>query len=282
MTLPTAKMILHINYCEQGQSIERACRKAREWGFDGIEFRTGTGGMEVAEYLDRIAAAYEKEKLTAIHFGGGLRLNEDKHAENLAAFFHFYEEALKRFSLTVCNLLTDELMNADAPYEHYEKHGSIFLTDAIRAREVTGLREVAGFAEKKGFRIGLETHHGYVHDLPKAARELVDEVGSPALGVTLDYGNIIGFAGAPSMEECIKVLGDSLFYLHLKNSLSTGTRYRQRCGLGDGEINHRVFLQQLQAHGYEGACCLESPRQGDREFFAREDAAYFRRLLSEI
>ena len=36
MKLP---LIMHINCCEQGQTIDDACRKCAELGFDGIEFR---------------------------------------------------------------------------------------------------------------------------------------------------------------------------------------------------------------------------------------------------
>lgn len=36
MTMP---VIMHVNYCEQGQTLEEICRKAVGWGFDGVEFR---------------------------------------------------------------------------------------------------------------------------------------------------------------------------------------------------------------------------------------------------
>ena len=32
-------IIMHVNYCEQGQTIEEICEKAVKWGFDGVEFR---------------------------------------------------------------------------------------------------------------------------------------------------------------------------------------------------------------------------------------------------
>ncbi len=30
---------MHINYCEQGQTIPEICEKAASWGFSGVEFR---------------------------------------------------------------------------------------------------------------------------------------------------------------------------------------------------------------------------------------------------
>ena len=55
MSLP---IIMHVNYCEQGQTIPEMCRKAVGWGYDGIEFRRYRRGVEetTEQYLDTIAA----------------------------------------------------------------------------------------------------------------------------------------------------------------------------------------------------------------------------------
>ena len=52
------RVIMHINYCEQGQEIEDICSKAIDWGFDGVEFRRRRSGVEetTEEYLDRLDA----------------------------------------------------------------------------------------------------------------------------------------------------------------------------------------------------------------------------------
>ena len=276
---------MHINYCEQGQSIETTCRKASEWGFDGIEFSTDGDGVEPERYLDQIAALCDQHGLEMIHFGGGLQFVHPSPAEREAAqrtFYKFYEQALRRFPLAVCNLYTDCVVDeASNPYIHYEAHGSALATDEMFAVQVKGLQEVAAFAAQHHFRFALETHHGYLHDLPAATMRLVNAVGSANLGVTFDYGNIIGFANAPALEASLDTVKDALFHVHLKNSFSTGTRQRQRCALGEGEINHRRFLRLLSARHYQGSLCLESPREGDREQFAQQDIHYFRSLLKD-
>lgn len=275
------KIIMHINYCEPLVSVEDACARAAEWGFDGIEFRARGGDLGTVEYLDRIAAAADRHSLSEITFGGGPSLNHADPLERRAAverFLEFYEAAVSRFPLKVCNLQTDWLEDKAHPYDHYEKHGSAIATEAMWEWQADGLGQLAAFAVSHGFRFALETHQAYIHDLPASCRKLVDAVGSPGLGVTLDYGNIVGFAQPPSIEECLQSLGDSLAYVHLKNSMATGTRYRQRCGLGEGEINNRLFLQQLTAHGYTGPYCIESPRKGDRHHFAVCDLRYLREL----
>ena len=52
--------------------------------------------------------------------------------------------------------------------------------------------------------------------------------------------------------------------------------------LADGEINTRHLLRLLKKSGYEGPICLEGPRAGDREWFARQDVSYVRKLLVEL
>ena len=52
-------IIMHINYFEQGQSLDETCRKAVALGFDGIEFRQKRDGIDEGfeEYLDEVAEA---------------------------------------------------------------------------------------------------------------------------------------------------------------------------------------------------------------------------------
>ena len=55
------KIIMHINYCEQGQTLEETCEKAAAWGYDGVEFRSKRFGIEedMNEYLETIYKSSE-------------------------------------------------------------------------------------------------------------------------------------------------------------------------------------------------------------------------------
>ena len=39
-------IIMHVNYVEQGQTVDEMCRKAVDWGFDGVEFRSARRGAD--------------------------------------------------------------------------------------------------------------------------------------------------------------------------------------------------------------------------------------------
>lgn len=286
----TQPVIMHVNYCEQGQTIEEMCMKAVRWGFDGIEFRRLRRGVpeSVEQYLDAIAAAQKKSGLRYVLFGGPgpdlMASDTDQREASLAEYEHFFVLAAQRFELTVCNTMSGSLRNPDSsvPYAEYDKQGSAVATDAHWQQAAQGFRRLGELADKLGFRLAFETHMGYLHDLPVPSRKLVDMIDSPAVGINLDHGNVVYFPGSRSVADSIAACGDKLYYVHLKNSVRLPSGGRLATALGEGEINNREFLTLLKASGYNGPLCIEAPRAGDREWYAQQDIRYIKGVLSEL
>ncbi len=286
MSLP---IIMHVNYCEQGQTISEMCRKAVAWGFDGIEFRRKRTGVEETpeKYLDAIAKSAEEAGLGRVLFGGpGVDLMTEDAAARKAQVeegLQFYRLAAERVKLTVCNIMAGSLRNPDRSTSsgEYEKQGSGVATEDHYRWAAEGFRELGAQAEELGFKLAFEIHMGYLHDLPEPAMKLLEMIGSPAVGTNLDYGNMVYFSSPPSLAETISTLGDRNFMVHLKNSMAAGGA-RFPVGLGDGVINHREYLGLLKESGFEGPICIEAPRPGDREWFAREDIGYLKSVLEDL
>lgn len=287
MTWP---IVMHINYCEQGQSLDEACGKAVAWGYDGIEFRSGNIREEepAERYLDRVERAVRRSGLQHVMFGSpGPNLSAgdaETKAGEAARQIRFYELAAERFPLTVCNAVSGTLLNpvSSVPYQQYEMHGSFTATSDQWTWAVEGFRAIGAAAERLGFKLAFETHMCYLHDLPEATAKLVDRIGHAAVGVNLDYGNYVYFANPASIQDTVAGLGSRLYYVHLKNSVALPGGGRMATALSEGEINHRHYLQALKQHRYEGPICLEAPRSGDREWYARQDIAYIRELMKDI
>ena len=286
MSLP---IIMHVNYCEQGQKIPEMCQKAVDWGYDGIEFRRYRRGEdETSEsYLDTIAKSADKSGLQWVMFGGpGFDLMTDDAQARKAQVeegLAFYKMAADRVKLSVCNCMAGTLRNPDSsiPYGQYDKHGSGIATDDHYKWAAEGYKELGALAEKLDFRLAFETHMGYLHDLPVPTKKLLGMIGSPAVGANLDYGNMVYFPSSPSLSETIETLGDGMFMVHLKNSMPSGDG-RNAVGLGDGIVNHREYLRLLKESGFDGPICIEAPRQGDREWFAQQDIAYLKALMKDL
>ena len=284
-------IIMHINYCEQGQSIGETCRKAADWGFDGVEFRRKRMDVDETkdEYLDELEKGVKASGLKEVLFGfpGPLVLNEDEaiRKREVDETVAFYTEVAERFGVRTINLLTGQLHNPDKSiaYFDYTKHGSFIVSDEQWRWQVEGCREMADRLEGVDIKFGFETHPVYVHDTIEATLKLVREIDRPSIGVNLDYGNLVGFDGHPSLEDAIDAVKGHLHYVHLKNSAPfRGAGGRLATSLAEGEINNRHFVRILRDIGYKGPICVEAPRGGDREWFAQSDIAYLKSILADL
>jgi len=282
-------IIMHVNYCEQGQTIDEMCCKAVNWGYDGIEFRRASRYFDYTpeEYVDNIAAAANRYGLKYVLFGGpGADLTSPDasvRAAEVAKAEAFFRMAAQRVKLTVCNTVTGSLSNPDRsiPYTQYDLHGSAIATAEIWDWAAAGFRRLGAVAQELGFRFAFETHMNYLHDLPAAAKKLVDMIDIPAVGINLDYGNTVYFKNPPPVTDVIAEMGAQIYYVHLKNSIP-GPDRRIATALGEGGINHREYLKALRSAGYTGPICLEAPRPGDREWYAQEDITYIKSVLTDI
>ena len=289
-------IIMHINYCEAdfdklGRSVDDACRKAAEWGYDGIEFRANVPGdlhCSEAEYIDAIAASRARYGIKHILFGrrvaGASSNDPEERAAGIRDAVTFFRMVHDKLGVTVCNTFGDIILNSDKsiPGYDYDHHGSAVATEAQWNNTAESFRGIGDAVAPLGMRIGFETHMNYIHDLPEAAARLVRMVDNPAVGVNMDYGNTVYFTKYPSIEETIRLYGDKLFYIHLKNSVGIRGSGRYPVALCEGEINHRAYLGELLKMGYTGPIGIEAPRGGDREWFARQDLQYFKTLAKEV
>jgi len=279
-------IIMHINYFEQGQTIDYTMRRAKQLGYDGIEFRRRRTKVEetVEEYLDELKRCAERYGMKYILFGGpGINvMTQDKEAvrKEIDDYKYFLTEADKRIELTTINFMTGWLTKPGVVGYEYETYGSFCAEDWHWENAALACREIADFAPHVKF--AFETHMGYLHDLAPTAKKLVDMIGCENFGINLDYGNSVYFAKGtyPTLEESIDICGDKLFYTHMKNSVPGNPR-RAPTALSQGEINHRAYVDKLKAVGFEGLIGIEAPRPGDREYYAEEDLKYIKSVLTE-
>lgn len=283
-------VLFHINYFEQGQTLERACELARGLGGDGIEFRrkpASFAGSDL-EYLDAVSRAVDKQPLEWVSFGApGIPLMEEDAAEietELNRAEAFYRKAAERFPLKIINAFSGVLQHPDSslPYVEYWHHGSAIATDTQWKNAIAGYRRMGALAEELGFKFAFETHGVYLHDTAEAAVRLATESNSDHVGVLWDHANLMLFKNPPTLAETIDMLGPKLFYVHLKNLLLPPHPGVHVSSLSGGIINIREQLRLLFTAGYDGPLCIEAPRPGDRELFAREDIAYVREVLAGL
>jgi len=133
--------------------------------------------------------------------------------------------------------------------------------EAGLANVVAGLKQAVRVVEGSGLRLVLENHG----DLPGLADELkmiVEEVGSPLLGVCIDLGNFLAgnmAVKAEPLAELEKLL-PLVMHVHVKDRrFRPGARGDvENCVVGTGALPLAGCLERLHSFGYNGFVSCES------------------------
>ena len=187
-------IIMHINYCEQGQTLERIFKVATSIGYDGVEFRRFKDiyGLDQKAYLETIAELKDAFNLPLTFFGGPeLDTVTEKAEESLEGYLKFLEIADGLHLLSTINMMTAKSVAPGIPADlyHCDDHGYAVKDDIVWERTVETCRKIADLYPHVHF--AFETHMFYVHDTAKSARYLVDAIDRGNFGINLDYGNAL-------------------------------------------------------------------------------------------
>ena len=290
-------IIMHVNYGETGfgrfgkNSIEDIFKIAVDIGYDGIEFRSSIpqelSHLSYESYIDEIGRCKGKYGLKTIilsaRYGDLLSKSNEECDKAIAENIKQVRYANKICGTTIFNAAAKVIKSsiATAPSGSYEFHGSVAASEKDWEDTVKVFKTVAKELENLGIRFAFETHMNTIHDTPQATKKLVDMIGSQAIGVNMDYGNTVYFPNCLGLEETIDLYGDKLFYTHFKNSMAVG-KERVPTALSEGEINHRIYLEKLQATGFNGPIGIEAPRPGDRKYYAKMDYEYIKTVIKDL
>ena len=135
------------------------------------------------------------------------------------------------------------------------------------------LKALAPEAERLNCSIGVENVWNKFLLSPREARQFVDEVGSPAVGIYLDTANMIFYGFA---EMWIRELGNRVTRVHVKDFRRRDMAWTQ---LMDGDVNWTVVMQELRAIGFDGALVSEV---GGDEAMVRESLQRIRQIMALV
>lgn len=120
------------------------------------------------------------------------------------------------------------------------------------------MRAAAQTAEEHGVILAFEPEVNNVANSPKRARQLLDEVGSPAVKVVMDPANIFKEGELPHMQdklrEAFELLGDDIALAHAKDLDHDGEA--GHLGAGEGLLDYPLYLSLLQQSGFDGTIVL--------------------------
>lgn len=275
------RILLH-SYTFRGYPLERAFRKAKEFGYDGIEL--STVHFNFSQLRKEISCLKElSEKYTLPIISADFLADFISNEENLV----FTVENLG-ISIPLFKSLGVEILNggvgplAGEDPGDFSRGGSAIACKEHYERAIKGLKHIVPLLEETGLVLTLEIHMNTLHDTATSARAILEEVGSPRVKANLDPGNMFATPHAEEPLRAIDMLGDWIGYIHLKNCRKISKIYDYTCSLENGDIDFYKVISHLYQRGYKGDMCIEYVGAGDPAPKAKEDIAYLKSVLAEI
>jgi sugar phosphate isomerase/epimerase len=133
---------------------------------------------------------------------------------------------------------------------------------------IVALREASAFAQAAGVRLALENEAGFTPSVAEHVR-ILEEVGSPALGLLLDTGNYP--AGWPSVEQA----APRAMHVHAKF-------WKVGPGGEEPTMNYPALLTQLRQARYPGWITFEYEAAEPEATGLPRAFAYLRRLVESV
>ncbi len=266
-------------------SLERAMRRAREYGYDGVEIWSGHFKLETVEETLREAQRLGREigiRVPVLNLSGNV-IGDDP-AEREARVRRLVEviERCPDHGVTLINGYAGSLI---VDRSNWAKNGSAAATEEHYQRAIEAYRVLGPAAERAGVTLTLEVHMNTIHDTAASAVRLLHAIGSPSVRANLDPGNMWGVRTSEHPVDAVPILGDWIAFVHFKNArrvsyLDVGVDYDFT--LKEGELDYYAIVSALVRSGFEGPYGLEWSGSGDPSVPTREDIDYLRGLLRDV
>ncbi len=236
--------------------------KAKEMGFDGIEYTDG-GYMNEPESAKKIRERAAEQGIEVVALAVG------------ANFIQGSGGNLKDEIARVCKIVDyaaemgAKLMRHDVAYGFGGERKHTRGYDDALPRLAEGCREVTKYAEQKGVKTMTE-NHGYFSQDALRVEKLINTVGHDNFGALVDLGNFMCADEDPSLS--VSIMAPYAFHVHAKDfhyksgmDINPGTGWFQtRAGnylrgaiIGHGEAKIYQSIQTLKKNGYDGYVTVE-------------------------
>lgn len=152
-----------------------------------------------------------------------------------------------------------------------------------RAR--TSLRRLSKLAESQNVKLALhfKCSVAYLINTPWSGIHMIEEVGSPALGLTFDTGILnLMTRHATSLAGFLEIMGRHIVHVHVSDNDGMSD---QRLPPGLGSIQWHVLLSKLMDIGYDGFLSVDLHggfQQRDPDGQAYQSIKFLREALDEL
>ena len=224
--------------------------RAKEYGFDGIEFRGVKDELDVSKLSDfRQNAGETKGKLqdagvSVACFSSSVfmsNINEKNEADSLDEIRR-YAELCEKFSAPNIRVFGGSI-------------GLISWDEAIeKAAEI--LQKMDEIVRDTNIKIVIETHDDWMQSI--YFKKLMEKGNFKRIGILWDVNHPYMFVGEPP-EVTYRLLGKWIYHTHWKDTyMEPETEHGfLPCLMGEGDVPHERIYRQLKEGGFDGYFSLE-------------------------
>lgn len=238
-------------------------KKAKEMGFDGIEFidLTPPDGVSEKEYAEMIRAESERLSLPVIAYTISANMLSD------AGLDAEVERICRK--VDIAEILGAKCLRHDAAWGMPDGIKSHAGFEQVLPILVDGCKRVTEYAKAKGIVTMIENHGFFCQDSERVEK-IINGVGSENFGVLLDVGNFScadedSAKAAGRLAPYIKHIHAKDFHIKSGNALNPGKGFfKSRAGnylrgsiIGHGDIPVMQCLAVAKNAGYEGWVSVE-------------------------
>lgn len=226
-------------------SVETIIANARQWGFDGIEWRGGTDGHIQPTSSPAKRAALRRQMQEAGLFSVAVTAYSTFVSEDPGARLANAEQLKQHLDLAAeigADYVRTFVGEFDPPRTHQE----------MIPRIVEALEPCVEHAHRVGVGIAIEHHDSFVHTA--SIVPILNALPDAFLGAVWDIAN--AYSVGESAGQGIQNLDGRIFYVQIKDGVGQNKAWRLT-DVGRGEVPLRRGLELLKANHYNGAYSIE-------------------------
>lgn len=239
--------------------------KAREMGFDTIEFSTLilAEGEKKQDLAEKLRDECDKAGFQISNYTIGADFLSGSDGDLDAEIERVKEE------VDTAKILNASGMRHDASKGFPENKTGARDFDTALPRLVKGCRAITEYAEQLGIKTMVENHGRFCQD-SRRVEKLVCGVDHPNFGVLLDMGNFVGVDEDPG--KAVGRLMPYTFHVHAKDfhlkpgtlpdpgtgwAATRGGNFRRPAIIGHGNVPILAALRVMHNFGYDGVLSIE-------------------------
>lgn len=239
-----------------GHTLMKDLEYCEKYGFDFIDIQSECLDRDLANgavTLEQVGEFFRTHHLKMLSYNALVHFNMKETQEEKDAVMAELDEIIRRCGILGCSTIVvvpNEDIRVEATRGEIRKDAVEVLKQMVKKVEPYGIRLSLEFCGKPGMTINRF----------EDAYEIVEEVGSPLVGLTLDEYHFHAMASDWAALE--KADGKKIFIWHLNGmeDVPCGASYNtdaKRLWPGDPMdcLDHKRYAETFKKIGFEGGCC---------------------------